>query len=97
MYFNKLFKDNNNRDGQLENTMPTENYNYYWRIRLIIEVKEALRKLYSKKPIGSNGSPIDIWKCLGDKEIERFTNLCNNILSTKRMPNEWKNTLVRHV
>lgn len=32
----------------------------------------------------TNGIPIDVLKCLGDKQIECLTNLVNNILKTKK-------------
>jgi len=40
------------------------NRNYMRRISEF-EVKEALKRMKSRKAIGPNGIPIEVWRCLG--------------------------------
>ena len=42
------------------------------------------------KAMGPNNIPIEVWKCLGGKGIIWLTKLFNEILRSKRMPEEWR-------
>ena len=44
------------------------NLSFYRRIR-VGEVKEALKKMENGKVVGSDGIPIEVWKCLGEKGV----------------------------
>ena len=55
------------------------NLSFYRRIR-VGEVKEALKKMENSKAVGSNGIPIEVWKCLGEKGVLWLTKLFNEIL-----------------
>ena len=46
------------------------------------------------KAMGLNNIPIKVWKCLGEKAIIWLTYLFNEILRSKRMPEEWRGTLI---
>ena len=46
------------------------------------------------KGIGPDGIPIEAWKVLGEEGITWLTNLFNKILKTKRMPNEWRKSIL---
>jgi len=70
------------------------NRNYMHRINES-KVLEALKRMKSRKAIGTDGIPIKVWRCLGEMEVGWLTNLFNKIWLTKKMPNEWrKSTLV---
>ena len=40
--------------------------------------------------MGLDNIPIEIWKCLGGKGIIWLTKLFNEILKSKKMPDEWR-------
>ena len=49
----------------------------------------------SRKVIGLDGIPIEVWRCLGEVGMRWLINLFNRIWLAKKMPNEWrKSTLV---
>jgi len=52
------------------------------------EVKDALRRMKSRKAVGLDLIPMEIWKCLGEEGLEWLTELFNVIFSTIKMPNE---------
>ena len=56
------------------------------------EVKEALKRMKSRKAVGLDGIPIEVWRCLGEVRVRWLTNLFNKIWLTKKMPNEWRNS-----
>ena len=59
------------------------------------EVKEALKRMKSRKVVGSDGIPIEVWRCLEEMGVRWLTNLFNKIWLTKKMSNEWrKSTLI---
>ena len=41
------------------------NHNYMHRIN-VSEVKEALKRMKSRKTVGPDGILIEVWKCLGE-------------------------------
>ncbi|KAH1190561.1 Protein transport protein Sec24-like [Glycine max] len=59
------------------------------------EVKEALKRMSNGKAVGPDNIPIEVWKTLGDRGLEWLTKLFNEIMRSKRMPEEWRrSTLV---
>ena len=44
------------------------NHNYMRRIS-DSEVKEALKRMKSRKVVGLDGIPIEIWRCLGEMGV----------------------------
>ena len=95
-YFYKLFNDGQmSIDMEGLNTQKEEqNFAFYRRIREV-EVKEALRKMDNGKAVGPDNIPIEVWKRLGEQGIRWLTKLFNEILRSKRMPDEWrKSTLI---
>jgi len=96
-YFHNLFNegfeilpDSNRLDIGEED----RNYNYYRRIQEH-EVREALKRMSSGKAVGPDNIPIEVWKSLGDRGIVWLTNLFNEIMRTKKMPDKWrKSTLI---
>ena len=77
-------------------SIPPEDLNrdFIRRIRLC-EVKEALRRMKTRKAVGPDAIPIEVWKCLGEFGVKWLTKLFNKIWQSNKMPEEWrKSTLV---
>ena len=58
------------------------------------EVKEALKRMKIGKALGPYGIPIEAWKCMGDDCLSWLTNVFNKIFRTKRIPDEWKKSIM---
>ena len=43
------------------------------------EVKNALRKMRKGKAVGPDELPVEVWKCMGEMEIEFLTKLFNKL------------------
>ena len=48
----------------------------------------------TSKACGPDEIPIEVWKCLGDVGIRWLTQLFNKILTTKKMPEEWRRSIL---
>ncbi|KAH1211080.1 LINE-1 retrotransposable element ORF2 protein [Glycine max] len=94
-YFHNLFNDGYGYDSSsLDTREEDRNYKYYRRIQKQ-EVKEALTRISNGKAVGPDNIPIEVWKTLGDRGLEWLTKLFNEIMRSKRMPEEWRrSTLV---
>ncbi|KAL2947084.1 hypothetical protein AAZX31_20G050700 [Glycine max] len=93
-YFHNLFNDGYGYDSSsLDTREEDRNYKYYRRIQKQ-EVKEALKRMSNGKAVGADNIPIEVWKTLGDRGLEWLTKLFNEIMRSKRMPEEWRSTLV---
>ena len=44
------------------------------------EVKNALRRMKKSKAVGPDELPVDVWKCVGEMEIDFLTRLFNKLL-----------------
>ena len=59
------------------------------------EVKEALRQMKTRKVIGSDAIPIEVWNYLGEVEVRWLRDLFNKIWQSNKMSDEWrKSTLM---
>jgi len=58
------------------------------------EVKEALKRMKSRKAVGPDRIPIKVWRCLEGVGVRWLTNLFNKIWLTKKMPNEWRKSIL---
>ena len=68
-YFDKLFNGSSTQDlDDLTIQCQDMNYNYMRRISES-EVKEALKRMKSRKVVGSDEIPIEIWRFLGDMSV----------------------------
>ena len=96
-YFYELFNEGQKTLpslGRLCTREEDQNFDYYRRIR-DFEVKEALKQMKNGRAVGPDNIPIEVWKGLGEKGINWLTKLFNEILRSKKMPDEWrKSTLV---
>ncbi|KAH1190658.1 Craniofacial development protein 2 [Glycine max] len=90
VYFHNLFNDGYGYDSSsLDTREEDRNYKYYRRIQKQ-EVKEALKRMSNGKAVGPDNIPIEVWKTLGDRGLEWLTKLFNEIMRSKRMPEEWR-------
>ena len=91
-YFTKLLNEENERRAREE--QPDINEREVEEIRLD-KVKDALKKMKNGKTVGPDDIPTEVWKCMGMAAVVFLTGLFNDILRSKRMPNEWrKSTLI---
>jgi hypothetical protein len=44
--------------------------------------------------MGPDGIPMEVWRCLGTRPIVWLTQLSNLIFQTKRMPREWRRSIL---
>ena len=52
------------------------------------EIKEALKRMKSRKAVGPDGIAIEVWRCLREVDLRWLTNIFNKICLTKKMSNE---------
>ena len=90
-YFEKLMNKKNNRDPRTEeakvvneevNCVSTE------------EVKNTLKRMKKGKAVGPDELLVEVWKCMGKMGIEFLTRLFNRLLMGKRMPEEWRRSVL---
>ena len=68
-YFNKLFNDSSTQElDDLTIQCQDMNHNYMHRISES-EVKEALKRMKSRKAIIPDGTPIEVWRCLEEVDV----------------------------
>ena len=78
-YFDKLFNDNYVQDVNDVNIPPKDlNRDFMHRIRPF-KVKEVLRQMNTRKVVGSDAIPIEVWKCFGEFGVKWLTKLLNKI------------------
>jgi len=78
-YFDKLFNGSSIQDlDDLTIQCQDINHNYMCRISES-EVKEALKKMKSRKVVGSDEISIEVWRCLGEVGVRWLTNFFNKI------------------
>ena len=87
-YFDKLFNGNYVQDiGDMNIPSEDLNHDFMRRIRPC-EVKEALRRMKTRKVVGSDAIPIKVWKCHGEFGVKWLTKLFNKIWQGNKMPDE---------
>ena len=57
-------------------------------------MRKALKQMKTGKATGPDDIPIEAWKCLGKVREIWLTRLFNTILMTKKMPDEWRRSVV---
>jgi len=68
-YFDRLFNSSSTQDlGDLIIQCQDMNRNYMRRISES-EVKEVLKRMKSRKAVGPDGIPIEVWRCLGEMDV----------------------------
>ena len=78
-YFDKLFNGSSTQNLD-DITIQCQDMNCnYMRIISESEVKEALHGMKSRKAVGPDGIPIEVWRCLGEMSVRWLINLFNKI------------------
>ena len=54
----------------------------------------VLKKMKLNKALGLDDIPVEAWKCLGKKGIVWLTRLFSKILLTRKMPEEWRTSIL---
>ena len=90
-YFDKLINEENNRDPRTEEA---EVVNKEVNCISKEEIKNALRRMKKGKAVGPDELPVEIWKCMEEMGIKFLTRLFNRLLVAKRMPEEWKKSVL---
>ena len=90
-YFEKLMNEENNIDLRTEEPeVVNEEVNFVSRE----EVKKALQRMKKDKAVGPDELPVKVWKCMGEMGIKFLTRLFNRLLMGKRMPEEWRKSVL---
>ena len=94
-YFQKLLNEDHvgNVGLGIGKVRESRDHRYLRRIS-VTEVKEALKKMKIGKALGPDGIPIEAWKCMGDDGLSWLTKLFNKILRTKKIPDEWRKSIM---
>ena len=58
------------------------------------EVKNGLRKMKEGKTQGPDDIPVEAWIALGNKNVEFLVDFFNRLLRGKKMPYEWRRSVV---
>ena len=90
-YFEKLINKENNREPHTEEA---ELVNKEVNCMSREEVKNALRRMKKGKVVGPDKLPVEVWKCMGKMGINFLTRLFNRLLVGKRMPEEWRRSVL---
>ncbi|KYO46084.1 hypothetical protein Y1Q_0021660 [Alligator mississippiensis] len=90
----KYFEDLMNKKNQRSlRASATENQSMVTDIN-IMEVKRGLNKMKNGKPTGPDEIPVEVWKILGEEEIDILWRLFKAIFATEKMPNEWRGSVL---
>ena len=90
-YFERLMNEENDREPRTEQAeVVNEEVNCVGRE----EVKNALRKMKKGKAVGPDKLLVEVWKCMGKMGIKFLTRLFNRLLMGKRMPEEWRRSVL---
>ena len=94
-YFQKLLNEDHvgNVGLGIGKIRESRDHRYLRRIS-VTEVKEALKKMKIGKALGPDGIPIEAWKGMGDDGLSWLTKLFNKILRTKKIPDEWRKSIM---
>ena len=57
-------------------------------------VKVAISRMKNGKATGMDGSPVDVWKCLGDEGIDMLCDLMKGIYEQEKIPTEWRDSVI---
>ena len=58
------------------------------------EVRAAMKKIKSGKPVGPDDILVEAWKCLVKWAKEFLTRLFKKILESENMPEEWRKSVL---
>jgi hypothetical protein len=90
----KLFNgENEGRTLELDDSFDDTSRRFVRRIQEV-EIEEALKRMKGGKVMGSDGIPIETWRCLGVRAIVWLTKLFNLIFRSNKMPKEWRRSIL---
>ena len=90
-YFEKLMNEENDKEPKTEEIeVVNKEVNCVSRE----EVKNALRRMKQSKAFELDELPVKVWKCVREMGIKFLTTLLNKLLVGKRMPEEWKRSVL---
>ena len=95
-YFHKLLNEGCSGEPfahMVKEDTDVANLQYFRRFRMS-EINEALRRIKTGKALGPDGIPSEVWVSLGDSGADWLTKFFNKILQEKRMPDEWRKSIV---
>ena len=92
-YFDELFNGNQEVVDVVSNGALDEEQEYMRRIRKS-EIEVALKKMKSKKAVGPDNIPIEVWRCLGQSGLRWLTDLFNKIWRSNTMPEGWRSITI---
>ncbi|XP_075091464.1 uncharacterized protein LOC142171676 [Nicotiana tabacum] len=95
-YFHRLLNEEGDRNimmGELENSESLRDFGFYRHIRYG-EVDVAIRKMSRGKATGPDEILVEFWKEAGRVGLECLTSLFNVIFKTKKMPEDWRWSLM---
>ena len=90
-YFEKLMNEENNREPRTEEA---EVVNGEVNCISREELKSTLRRMKKGKAVAPHELPLEVWKCIREMRVEFLTRLFNRILMGKRMPEEWRRSVL---
>ncbi|MCJ8736375.1 hypothetical protein PDJAM_G00257640 [Pangasius djambal] len=90
-YFEELMNEENEREKRVEEVTSVEQK--VDKIRKD-EVRKALKRMKSRKAVGPDDIPVEVWKCLGEAAVEFLTSLFNRVLESEKMPEEWRSSVL---
>ena len=50
--------------------------------------------LNSRRAVGPDDIPVEVWKCLGESALKFLTKLYNRTMESERMPEEWRDSVL---
>ncbi|KAG8235168.1 hypothetical protein J437_LFUL015208 [Ladona fulva] len=59
-----------------------------------VEVKAALRKMKNGKAVEADHIPVEVWKCLGEEDIDVLWNLVRKWAQQEKIPEEWRRNIL---
>ena len=93
-YFDKLFNgESESPTLELDDSFDDTNRRFVRSIQEV-EIGEALKRMKRGKVLGPDGILIEVWRCLGDREMVWLTKLFNLILRSNMMPEEWRRSIL---
>ncbi|XP_070015932.1 uncharacterized protein [Nicotiana sylvestris] len=95
-YFHRLLNEEGDRNimlGELENSESWRDFGFCRRIKCE-EVVVAIRKMSRGNAIGPDEISVEFWKVAGRVGLEWLTSLFNVIFKTKKMPGDWRWSLM---
>ena len=85
--------ENTDTTFQLDDSFDDTNRHFMRRIQES-EAREALKRMKEGKAMGSDGIPIEVWRCLRDIAIVWLTKLFNHIFRLNKMSDEWRRSIL---